>query len=310
MPVRIRPYTDLHFDFHGDRPDKAPPGKASGFFDSFVPPHDDEFDAISVTGDIGNPAMSFIEHIARHLVRPGKVTAYSMGNHCGYRGLTGSRWESTFWEEQEALLAEFCAQNGIHFLNRSSVIFQTADGDNVRMSGCVGWPEIAAELVPTNMTRRDAMEYSQKGWSAERGFFQRYPHNDFREIRSGAGNSRHRFTPSQMIAWHKLDLAFLQNELTPFDGISIVNTHVGPASAVKPGDHAWLYGSRAIEDAIVNAGCVSMWQHGHTHVSADYELDGGVRVVSNARGYPGDNPSFDPRLIVEVGPTYVPRLGM
>ncbi len=87
MAARIRPLSDLHFTHHEDGK-----GGASGFFDTFVPPHDDEFDAICVTGDIGNPAMESIERIARHLVRPGKVTTYSMGNHCGYRGLTGSRW--------------------------------------------------------------------------------------------------------------------------------------------------------------------------------------------------------------------------
>ena len=159
------------------------------------------------------------------------------------------------------------------------------------------------------MTLNDAKSLSQKGWFGDGGFGQRSPHNDFREIRVGAGNSRSRLTPSQMIGWHKETRAFFDQVLAePYDGETVVLTHVGPGSGIVAGDHAWLYGSRAIEDIVVGAG-VPLWLHGHTHRNADRILGGVTRTVCNPRAYPSENPDFDPGLIIEIGgydltPTY------
>ena len=43
---------------------------------------------------------------------------------------------------------------------------------------------------------------------------------------------------------------------------------------------------------------ILVWCHGHTHAAADVTVDG-VRVVANPRGYPGENPCWEP-LTVEV----------
>jgi predicted phosphodiesterase len=43
---------------------------------------------------------------------------------------------------------------------------------------------------------------------------------------------------------------------------------------------------------------IRVWCHGHSHASADKIVDG-VRVVCNPRGYPGENPYWEP-LTVEV----------
>lgn len=43
---------------------------------------------------------------------------------------------------------------------------------------------------------------------------------------------------------------------------------------------------------------ILVWCHGHTHSSADVEVEG-VRVVCNPRGYPGENPAWS-TLTVEV----------
>lgn len=42
-----------------------------------------------------------------------------------------------------------------------------------------------------------------------------------------------------------------------------------------------------------------LWVYGHTHVAADF-LKEGCRVVSNPRGYPGQNTGFDPDLLIEL----------
>lgn len=300
MPVRIRPLSDLHFTHHN--------GGASGFFDSFLQPDPGSYDVTVVAGDIDNPAMGSIEHVARNFTAGGKRVVYVRGNHCDYRGLQGRMWEFTFIEEQRALLAEFCAQNGIDLLDRSSIVIHI-DGVDYRFVGCTGWPEFAPELVPQGMSLNDAKSFSSKGWAHDNPFDRTTPHNDFREIRVGKGNNRHNLTPSQMMEWSKLDTAFLHVELSKeFSGESVVITHVGPASLLKPGMMSWLYGSRANEDAICNPSAgVTAWLSGHTHRTFDLDI-GGVRCLSNGRGYPGENPDFDPRLIVEVGLDYTPSM--
>lgn len=42
-----------------------------------------------------------------------------------------------------------------------------------------------------------------------------------------------------------------------------------------------------------------LWVHGHTHDSFDYMV-GDTRVICNPHGYPGENPAFDPALLVEI----------
>lgn len=43
---------------------------------------------------------------------------------------------------------------------------------------------------------------------------------------------------------------------------------------------------------------IAIWHHGHTHAAVDVVKDG-VRIVTNPRGYPSENPSWHP-LTVEV----------
>lgn len=291
--MRIRPVSDIHLDFY--RGSTAP----------WLDPSDD-YDVLAVLGDISNPVMAGIEAIAREVDRIKKPCVYVSGNHDGYRGMPGRPFEFTFWEEQMSMLEEFGSQNGITVLNRRVVVI-----GNTRFAGVVGWGEFASELVPPNMTKGDAMSFSSKGWAFDCPGDRVQPHNDFREIRVGKGNSRHRLTPAQMIEWAMGDNTFLRNALAqPFDGDTVVVTHIGPASLVAPGMHSWLYGSRANEDLICapDSG-VSCWLSGHTHKTFDVEV-GGVRCVSNARGYPNENPDFDPSLVIEVGPSLTPKLGM
>lgn len=44
---------------------------------------------------------------------------------------------------------------------------------------------------------------------------------------------------------------------------------------------------------------VALWVHGHTHTSVDFEM-AGTRVVSNQRGYPGEESGFQPLLVIEL----------
>lgn len=41
---------------------------------------------------------------------------------------------------------------------------------------------------------------------------------------------------------------------------------------------------------------IAIWHHGHTHASVDVVKDG-VRIVTNPRGYPSENPKWQPRVL-------------
>ena len=49
---------------------------------------------------------------------------------------------------------------------------------------------------------------------------------------------------------------------------------------------------------LMGADRVALRVHGHTHTSVDFEV-AGTRVVSNQRGYPGEESGFRPRLVIE-----------
>jgi hypothetical protein len=102
---------------------------------------------------------------------------------------------------------------------------------------------------------------------------------------------------------HHRSLRWLTERLdAPFAGPTVVVTHAAPGlrssnpvhrndplTAAFASDLEWMLDGRAV-----------LWIHGHTHFCCDYEV-GGTRVVSNQRGYPGeDTGAFDPALVIEV----------
>lgn len=53
-------------------------------------------------------------------------------------------------------------------------------------------------------------------------------------------------------------------------------------------------------DDLVMAVAPELWIHGHTHASCDYRL-GATRVLCNPHGYGGENPAYDPALVLDLG---------
>ena len=51
-----------------------------------------------------------------------------------------------------------------------------------------------------------------------------------------------------------------------------------------------------LDDVVLQA---DLWIHGHTHHCVDYRI-GKARVVSNQRGYPSEEPGFEPTFTVEL----------
>ena len=132
--------------------------------------------------------------------------------------------------------------------------------------------------------------------------------NDYRRIRT---QGYRRLRPADTLGEHYLARAFLEDRLRqPFSGKTVVVTHHAPAMAsIAPhhvGDTTHLNAAYVNRLEHLMGPAVSLWIHGHTHTSFDYDING-TRVVCNPRGYSPVllNPGFDPELTVEiVDPTY------
>lgn len=124
--------------------------------------------------------------------------------------------------------------------------------------------------------------------------------NDFRQIR--VDPEYRRFRARDAVAANRHSLHWLiERTHAPFAGPTVIVTHHAPSlRSVKPvhrgdpvsaafaSDLEWMLDGRA-----------ALWLHGHTHFSCDYTI-GGTRVLSNQRGYPGEESGFDPAFVVEV----------
>jgi predicted phosphodiesterase len=97
---------------------------------------------------------------------------------------------------------------------------------------------------------------------------------------------------------------WLDTRLEELKGKAIVVTHTAPCMETLNEAFAghfsneWYYNPRMGEVMAKHADKILVWNHGHTHAPQD-KIVGGVRVVCNPRGYPGENPGWKP-LTVEV----------
>jgi Icc-related predicted phosphoesterase len=133
--------------------------------------------------------------------------------------------------------------------------------------------------------------------------------NDHRLIRYQEVGGRYgRFTPSHALAEHRLDLAFIRDELAkPHGGSTVVVTHHAPHPQSVQKRHLGDALSPAfVSDlsALIEEYQPELWIHGHDHGSHDYMV-GRTRVLANQAGYPThcgthENPLFDPGCVVEV----------
>jgi len=118
-----------------------------------------------------------------------------------------------------------------------------------------------------------------------------------------------RFRPEEALVLHTKSRAFFAETLAqPFAGDTVALTHTAHIASVED-----RYRSDILTGAFANdfselfeignsheVGGLSLWIHGHIHASADYRA-GATRVIANPHGYGGENPNFNPTLIVEVG---------
>ncbi|MNR46096.1 hypothetical protein D3C85_1650220 [compost metagenome] len=85
----------------------------------------------------------------------------------------------------------------------------------------------------------------------------------------------------------------------PFDGKTVVVTHHAPVPEVVGDKHeghliaAYTNSWHALLEK------ADLWVFGHTHRAIDITL-GRCRVVSNPRGYPGEQTGFDHGFVIDL----------
>lgn len=127
--------------------------------------------------------------------------------------------------------------------------------------------------------------------------------SDFRKIRN---RTYSKLRPEHVLQEHARHRAFLTDELQkPFSGKTVVVTHHAPSVRSLHPRYQRLGGNLnaayASDLEHLMDGSLALWVHGHSHDSADYNLNG-TRVVCNPRGYTPShlNLDFDPGLVLEV----------
>lgn len=129
--------------------------------------------------------------------------------------------------------------------------------------------------------------------------------NDYRLIKDGETL----FTPEKAYELHQVHLENIKEaikRIAPNRKIVMVTHHAPSERSFKKG----LGGEHRLPAYVSNLeymmdGRISLWVHGHVHVSNDYTING-TRVMSNPRGYMStkksrpQNENFNPNLVVEV----------
>lgn len=229
-------------------------------FTDFVPPVLD-VDLVILAGDI---------HTTHRGVEWASDTfecdvCYTLGNHEFYRGHFDRTLEK----------ARAKAAPNVHILENETFVFQ-----QTRFLGATAWTDFTAtgDVSAAMSVARQEM-------------------TDFKLIR--ASSNYRKIRPDDIAARNRGTREWLTRELAkPFSGASIVITHHAPVPEVGGDEHEGHLGAayfNAWHSLLMQA---DAWVFGHTHHSIDMQL-GGCRVISNQRGYPGEDTGFDSRKVVE-----------
>lgn len=240
-----------------------------------------EFDVAVFAGDMHRPitaALNWMMDQREGGPLRGREIVYVAGNHEFYNS-----------EMKSSLAAgrDLAAATGIHFLQRQSVTIGP-----VRFIGCTLWTDYRLLQHPKASMVIAGQEL-----------------NDHRLIRYREDSGHYsRFMPWHAAAEHRLDLAFIRNELAkPHDERTVVVTHHAPhPRSVQPRHQGSALSPAFVSDlsALIEDSQPDLWIHGHDHGSHDYMV-GQTRILSNQAGYPNahgdrENPWFHRACVVDV----------
>lgn len=174
---------------------------------------------------------------------------------------------------------------GIHFLERNTLIVEK---HRVRILGCTLWSGF--NLYGTCAPQAETMR-------AARGCI-----NDFWMINAHGGK---RFEPWDAAKLHRHAVIWLDEELAqPFDGKTVIVTHFAPhRQCVAPQHEGDALTPYFVSDLsyLMEKHRIDVWCHGHTHTNTDFVAEGGCRVISNQRGYPGERSWEQSRIAFDTG---------
>lgn len=195
------------------------------------------------------------------------LTVLIAGNHDYY----GGSLQGTLRKLKE------CAQGHVHFLERDVFVY----GD-VRFIGCTGWTDFRSfGHVQLNASNAQSSM------------------NDYRMIHYEPSFRRLRASDTQAIA-EDSKAWLLEQVRSPFAGKTVVVTHHAPLLQLLPSwpDVSGLDAAYANDWLEFLDEKIDLWAFGHTHHAVDMMISG-IRFVSNAKGYPGEETGFRADFMVE-----------
>lgn len=241
-----------------------------------LPESDGEFDVAVIAGDVHGSCAVAVEWLASAPQLQGKPVIFVPGNHEFF----GSVLQDNIAPGLEAAAR---TDGRVHLLHRAHVII-----GSIRFVGCTLWTDYRLLGTPKASMVLAGEEL-----------------DDHRLIRYREADGHiSRFMPWLAAAEHRLDLAFLVDELAiPHPGPTVVVTHHLPSansiaarfagSTLNPtfaSDLDWLMRERG----------PSLWVHGHTHEACDYPVSL-TRVLCNPVGYQRSRDyGFRPALLLDM----------
>lgn len=232
----------------------------------------DEIDAVIVPGDVCEGALRAFEHLLR-IVPMTIPILMVLGNHEYYR---------RFVPDELALARAQAPRFNVHLLENDTVVV-----NGVRFVGATLWTDYRI-FGDANLTR--AMSACAAGM------------NDHRRI-GWQKDPWLRFRPQEAALLHHRSRTYIESVLaTSFDGSTVILSHhavhinsILPKYQTDPVTAAYV----SDMSATIEKHQPALWVHGHAHNSCDYRV-GKTRIICNAHGYGGENPTFDGNLVVQV----------
>jgi Icc-related predicted phosphoesterase len=244
-------------------------------FAPFEPPHPlPDANACVVAGDFGvRGIVPALEWLHRHVAHAMPVI-FVAGNHDYYR----TSYVDALREGKEAA-ARFPS---VHFLENTSV-----ELGGVTFLGCTLWTDF-----DLHRGREFAMMEARRAMT------------DYKRIKYSK-QPYARFTPHTSVRLHLDSRAWLERTLAEVTGRVVVVTHHAPSEQSVPERFRTDPLSPAYAsdlEALMGRHAPHLWVHGHIHDAVDY-LVGETPVVSNPRGYPGEEGAsgFRPGWVVDIG---------
>lgn len=231
-------------------------------------------DVCVVAGDVLTkgvvPSLEWIaQNIASHM-----PVVFVAGNHEFY--------DAAFGDSILAAKAFAAGIDNLHFLDGEMI-----EIDGVRFAGATLWTDFCLH------------DWQESAMAEARSRM-----NDYRKIKYAKKPFR-KFLPINSLNRHRLDRSAIETAMRDERSVPLVIvTHHAPSERSLPtADRATLIAAAYASDltGLIETGKPDLWIHGHIHHRSDYMI-GATRVLSNPRGYPGQETfeNFDPVLVVDL----------